>query len=174
MCGQVGDFAVSASHRSLGPAVLLQRATFDPVDNGVLAFVTIAPPHQAGMSTFRRLGIPANCKVHRFACPFAWMVSSGSGSAALRLYLPQPATCSYVSTVFCSESKGEKPGSVQPSRSVWRGISKLDEAVKGPDAIRGNRSATLLNWRYRENPLQQYETWTARRKGELMPSRCFA
>src|SRR5271157_183742 len=34
MCGQVGDFAISASHRSLGPAILLQRATFEPVDQG--------------------------------------------------------------------------------------------------------------------------------------------
>src|SRR5216683_8124218 len=38
LCGQVGDFAVHQTHRSLGPAVLLQRATFVPVDQGLLAF----------------------------------------------------------------------------------------------------------------------------------------
>src|ERR1700756_4236584 len=69
MCGQVGDFAVSASHRTLGPAVLLQRATFDPVNNGELAFGYDCLPHQAGMSTLPRLGIRPNCKVHRYAFP---------------------------------------------------------------------------------------------------------
>src|SRR5579872_65882 len=38
ICGQVGDFAVEKGHRSLGPALLLQRATFTPVDEGQLAF----------------------------------------------------------------------------------------------------------------------------------------
>ena len=33
-CGQVGDFAVDAPYRSLGPAVVLQKATFAPVDQG--------------------------------------------------------------------------------------------------------------------------------------------
>src|ERR1700687_259464 len=37
ICGQVGDFAVPASHRSLGPALMLQRATFEPVDQGKMA-----------------------------------------------------------------------------------------------------------------------------------------
>jgi hypothetical protein len=47
-------------------------------------------------------------------------------------------------------------------------FSKLDEAVKGPNAIRGRRSAAHLNWRYREDPLQQYEVLTARRKSALI------
>src|SRR6266481_4979428 len=69
MCGQVGDFAVSSSHRTLGPAVLLQRATFDPVNEGRLAFCYDCPPHEAGMSTFRRLGIGENSQMERFVRP---------------------------------------------------------------------------------------------------------
>src|ERR1700751_933164 len=34
--GQVGEFAVDLTHRSLGPAVQLQRTTFTPVDSGDL------------------------------------------------------------------------------------------------------------------------------------------
>src|SRR5262249_4887595 len=69
MCGQVGDFAISASHRSLGPAVLLQRATFQPVDQRMLEFCYDCPPHAAGMATFRRLGVQPNCAVARFVLP---------------------------------------------------------------------------------------------------------
>src|SRR5215475_12809392 len=36
ICGQVGEFAVDSAYRSLGPAVMLQRATFEPVDSGKL------------------------------------------------------------------------------------------------------------------------------------------
>jgi hypothetical protein len=35
--GQVGDFAVDGGYRSLGPAVMLRRATFAPVDRRELA-----------------------------------------------------------------------------------------------------------------------------------------
>jgi hypothetical protein len=169
MCGQVGDFAVSASHRSLGPAVLLQRATFDPVNSGELAFCYDCPPHQAGMSTFRRLGIQPNCKVHRYALPLrvdsqlrkrlgaASRVPAAAGNLLLRLQrLSAPKTKAKDIQV------ADHPG------AFGEEFSKLDEAVKGPNTIRGRRSAALLNWRYRANPLQQYELLTARRKGELI------
>jgi hypothetical protein len=169
ICGQVGDFAVSASHRSLGPAVLLQRATFDPVNNGELAFCYDCPPHQAGMSTFRRLGIQPNCKVHRYAMPLrvdsqlrkrlgaAAVVPAAAGNLLLRLHrLSAPKT--KAKNLEVSDHQG----------AFGEEFSKLDEAVKGPNTIRGRRNATLLNWRYRDNPLQQYEILTAKRKGELI------
>jgi hypothetical protein len=169
MCGQVGDFAVSASHRSLGPAVLLQRATFDPVNKGELAFCYDCPPHQAGMSTFRRLGIQANCKIHRYALPVrvdsqlrkrlgaASVVPAAAGNLLLRLHrLSAPKT--NAKDLEVSDHQG----------TFGEEFSQLDETVKGPNTIRGCRSAALLNWRYRDNPLQQYEILTARRKGELI------
>jgi hypothetical protein len=169
MCGQVGDFAVSASHRSLGPALLLQRATFDPVDHGELAFCYDCPPHQAGMSTFRRLGMRPNCKVHRYAFPLrmdgqlrkrlgaASVVPAAAGNLLLRLHrLSAPKPRAKNLEVFDHQvAFGEE-------------FSKLDAAVKGASAIRGRRTAAHLNWRYREDPLRQYEILTARRKGELI------
>src|SRR5271165_1912224 len=67
VAGQVMHFVVDASHRSLGPAVLLQRATFDPVNSGALDFCYDCPPHDQGMSTFVRLGMRSNCEVIRYA-----------------------------------------------------------------------------------------------------------
>ncbi len=67
LCGQVGDFAVDAGYRSLGPAVMLQRATFGPVDGRALAFCYDCPPHDKGMATFRRLGLGPQCRMLRHA-----------------------------------------------------------------------------------------------------------
>jgi hypothetical protein len=169
MCGQVGDFAVSASHRTLGPALLLQRATFDPVDSGALAFCYDCPPHQAGMSTFRRLGIQPNCKVARYALPLrvdsqlrkrlgaASVVPAAAGNLLLRLHRLS-AWKTRARNLEVSDHRG----------AFGEEFSKLDEAVKGPNAIRGRRGAAHLNWRYREDPLKRYEILTARRKGELI------
>ena len=66
MCGQVGDFAIDPSHRSLGPAVMLQRATFGPVDSGELTLRYDCPPNARGMSTFRRLRMTSNATLTRF------------------------------------------------------------------------------------------------------------
>ena len=65
MCGQVGDFAIDPSHRSLGPAVMLQRATLGPVDAGQLVLCYDCPPNARGMSTFRRLKMEASWRVSR-------------------------------------------------------------------------------------------------------------
>jgi hypothetical protein len=169
MCGQVGDFAVSASHRSLGPALLLQRATFDPVDHGDLAFCYDCPPHQAGMSTFRRLGIRPNCKVNRYALPLrvdgrlrkrlgaASIVPAVAGNLLLRLHRLS-ALKPTAKRLEVSDHKA----------AFGEEFSILDTAVKGANTIRGRRSAAHLNWRYREDPLQQYEVLTARCKGELI------
>src|SRR5262249_29168063 len=47
-------------------------------------------------------------------------------------------------------------------------FSLLDAAVGGTNVIRGCRSAAHLNWRYREDPLQDPHVLTVRRKGELI------
>src|SRR5262245_3707026 len=62
-CGQVGHFSVDTGYRSLGPALLLQRATFDPVLKGHLAFCYDTPPHAQGMATFDRLGMKESCSM---------------------------------------------------------------------------------------------------------------
>lgn len=70
MCGQVGDFAISAGHRSLGPALLLQRATFEPVDSRSCPSANDCPrPRSAAMATFSRLGVQPNCAVARYVLP---------------------------------------------------------------------------------------------------------
>jgi hypothetical protein len=169
LCGQVGDFAIAASHRSLGPALLLQRATFCPVQRGELAFCYDCPPHKAGMSTFLRLGMRPSCSIDRYALPLrvdrrvrnrmgaASAIPAAAGNFLLRL----------------GRRWHSKPGSnsleiVEHVGILGEEFSQLDTVVQRGKAIRARRYAAVLNWRYRHDPLEQYQVLTARRKGELI------
>jgi hypothetical protein len=167
MCGQVGDFAISPGYRSLGPAVLMQRATLEPVDQGTLTFCYDCPPHDAGMAPFRRLGFKPNFVMDRYALPlrvdrqlrtrlgFHAPFLAGIGNALLRSYF----------TRGLRRSDLEIEEYTGPFEEEF---SRLDDSVQGSDVIRSSRSAAHLNWRYREDPLQKYRVLTARRHGELV------
>ena len=167
ICGQVGDFAVPASHRSLGPALLLQRATFEPVNQGKLALCYDCPPPGAAMATFRRLGFESNCTMERYALPlrvdnhlskhlgFAVSPLASAGNVVLRMYRRAGSRRRDFEIIEHKEPFGDE-------------FSLLDKQVGSTCAIRVQRSTAQLNWRYRENPLQGYCVLTARRKGELV------
>ncbi len=176
--GQVMFFAVNADHRSLGPAVMLQRATFEPVDGGELAFCYDCPPHDEGMSTFVRLGMRPNCEMTRYVLPLrsdeylgkrigrgAWtkpLVSTANLLLRMRRSHPNPAglEISSFEGAFGDE------------------FSHLDRTVSSSGVIRTRRCAAVLNWLFRQFPLrpkrlangdlEAYHVLAARRGGELL------
>jgi hypothetical protein len=166
LCGRVGEFVIDATHRSLGPAVLLQRATFGPVNSGELALCYDCPPHERGMSTFLRLGMQPNCEIFRYAFPLRSdefvTKKLGTGvwtkpvAAATNLFLgmrvrpqrPEPEI-SFFEQVFDDE------------------FSRLDANLSDATMIRASRSADELNWSYRSHPVWKFRTLVARRAGEL-------
>jgi len=169
VCGQVGDFAVDPTHRSLGPALMLQRATLGPVDAGHLALCYDCPPNARGMSTFRRLKMEASAtmtrevRLLRTDRHVARYLGKGSamtgvvaalGNAALRL-----------ASWRRHPDRGLEIG-VHPGRFDEE-FTALDRRVGAADGVRGRRAAEDLNWRYREDPLHEYQVLTARRSGEL-------
>ncbi len=167
LCGQVGDFAISATHRSLGPALMLQRATFEPVDQRILSFCYDCPPHAAGMATFRRLGVQPNSAVDRYALPLRADRRFKKRLGFAPLLLTPLANC----LLRVWRQRGIRPGDLDIAEHTGPfddEFTCLDAAVNAPDTIRGCRSAAHLNWRYREDPLQTYRVLTARRKGELV------
>lgn len=169
VCGQVGDFAVDANYRSLGPALLLQRATFEPVDRGALAFCYDCPPHEAGMSTFRRLGLKASCEMRRFARPLRINrhLNRRLGKGALATAL---AGLGNLALWLQSLPRRKVDGlEIAP----WSGrfgeeFTRLDAEVGGAGSIRYRRRAEDLNWRYRDDPVRGYKVLAARRRGELL------
>jgi Acetyltransferase (GNAT) domain len=168
VCGQVGAFAVDPSHRSLGPAVLVQRTTFEPVDSGALAFCYDCPPHDRGMSTFVRLGMQPNCEVTRYALPLRSdeFLEKRLGRGAWTRPLAGAANA-----VLALRTGARKRNNVEISalhEPFGEDFSDLDARVGSRGLIRASRSAELLNWRYRQNPGSGTEVLVARRSGELM------
>ncbi len=168
VCGVVGDFVVDAAIRSLGPAVILQRATFEPVDSGALAFCYDAVPHDRGMSTFLRLGMSPSCEVIRYACPLRsdeyLEKRLGKGiwtrpvftvtNLALRIRTGERSTPGLEIAVL-DNGFGEE-------------FSHLDKQVSSSGVIRSSRSAADLKWRYRFSAGPKFRILVARRAGELL------
>ncbi len=169
LCGQVTEFVVDATHRSLGPAVLLQRATFEPANRGDVAFCYDCPPHDRGMSTFVRLGMHANCEVVRYALLLrsdeffgkrlgdsVWSRSLvATANVGLKIRTPNLRP---VPGVDVSKFDGE----------FGEEFSHLDKLISSPGLVRACRSAELLNWRYRKNPVHAVRVLVARKAGELL------
>jgi hypothetical protein len=169
LCGQVADFAIDPGYRSLGPAMLLQKATFDPVKGGLLSFCYDCPPDDRGMSTFRRMGMEENCRMRRFARPLRverrLAQKLNSKNLASVIAVLGNLVLRILSTRRHSASEIEI--SVHEGRFGTE-FTELDRNVSGKNLIRSRRSAEDLNWRFRDDPLNQYEVLTARRGGELV------
>ena len=172
-CGAVGDFAVDPNYRSLGPALKLQRATFDPVKKGYLTFCYDCPPHDTGMSTFIRLGMQANLQMHRYARPIKidrqlskllgqkrWVASLAlTGNFLLKMLHLLALHRHQVPGVHIQFHCGQ----------FGEEFSLLDQRCgEIHNLIRSRRTAEDLNWRYRKNPLIWYKVLTAHRRGELL------
>jgi hypothetical protein len=168
-CGQVGDFAIDIAYRSLGPALQLQRSTFKPVDDGELAFCYDCPPHDQGMSTFLRLGLSASSSIYRHAkvlkvdrllenrmgrgiCTTATAKVGNLGLQILNLRF------GHVSGTEISLLPGP----------FDHEFDTLDSAIVDDRSVRASRSAAHLNWRFRQDPLHEYQVLVARRNGELL------
>jgi len=175
-CGQVTHFVIDSPYRSLGPALQLQRATFEPVNSGELQFCYDCPPHDRGMSTFVRLGMRANCEVTRYALPLRsneyWEKRFG-----------KKAWTTPVAAVTNLMLRMRRNGRSVPGLEIHEHkemfeeeFSNLDRVVSSSGLIRASRSAADLNWRYRLDPgagaandkKEEYRVLVARRGGELL------
>jgi len=168
LCGQVGEFAVDRCYRSLGPAVMLQRATFQPVDSGALALCYDCPPHDQGMSTFLRLGMRPNCEVTRYVLPLrsdgVLSRKLGKGAwtkpviAAANLLLSMRRVNHHIRGLEICSLNGK----------FGEEFTYLDKVVPSSGVIRLSRSAEVLNWRYRMRPEAKIDVLVALRGGELL------
>lgn len=171
VCGQVGEFAVDRGYRSLGPALMLQRATFHPVDTGELAFCYDCPPHDRGMATFVRLGMFSLCEVVRYT----YLLRSdqyltkkfGNG------LWTKPLTTGANVLLGMRRTSREIAGldiCLLPGK-FGDEFTYLDTIVPSRDTIRTSRAADLLNWRYRQRhdpEISGVDVLVARCSGELV------
>ena len=168
VCGQIGGFAVNASHRSLGPAVLLQRTTFEPVDSGAIPFCFDCPPHDRGMSTFVRIGMRPSCAVTRYVF---LLRSDEHVEKKLGKGLWTKPVIALANLALASRPKRKHISGLEVAElagAFGDEFSDLDKRVSSAGALRTSRSAELLNWRHLENPGSSFRVLVARRAGELL------
>jgi len=177
LCGQVIEFAIEPPYRSLGPAVLLQKATFEPVNSGKVQFGYDCPPHDRGMSTFVRLGMRSVSDVWRYALLLRSdeYVEKRVGKSILTR--PMVVTANVALRHW--RSGRSVPGiEISPHDKKFDDeFSALDRMTLTPDFVRAGQAADELNWRYLKDPwaknrlagaLGQYRVFVARRYGELL------
>jgi hypothetical protein len=161
----LGDFCIARKHRSLGPALSLQRICLESLSSAICCDF----PSQSMLPIYRRLGIPTlgqhvryvkllkvDEKVRQFvrnrflASPLIqignWTLALGRLSESI----PDGVTFS-----LHEEECGEE-------------FDTIDSRSSSPHPVRGLRNARYLNWRYLRNPLRQYRLITARRGSELV------
>ena len=164
----LGDFCINDAYRSLGPALMLQRACLAAVDSREAAFCYDFPSASM-MAVYKRLHIYPCGQMVRLAkplrvdrkvkglikSPIVNSALSNAGNLVLRL----------------SERKrrGDSTLTLSPHKGYCGNeFSDLARKIGNRYGACIQRSAEYLNWRYLENPLHRYEFFTARRKGMLL------
>ena len=168
-CGQVGEFVVDRAYRSLGPAVMLQRATFEPVDSGALAFCYDCPPHDQGMSTFVRLGMHPSCELTRYA--FLLNSNEVLEKRLGKRAWTRPLVSSANLLLWAKRTTHHRVSGVEIGLLEGRfddEFDHLDRVVPSAGIVRASRSSGYLNWRFRERPGAEVRVLIAREGGELL------
>lgn len=162
----LGDFCVSTDARSLGPALALQRACLKGIAAENAAWFDL--PSDTMVAIYRRLGFKSAGSIMRYAklirldekvrsrVPYPVLATGIStvGNLALRLQARRAAVSAEVAIGVHDARFGDE-------------FTRLNTEAAALAPVYASRSAEYLNWRYRDNPMRQYLTVTARRKGEL-------
>lgn len=164
----LGDFCIADKYRSLGPALQLQRATLQSIQDMSAEGFCYDFPSRRLAATYHRLGIhPADQMVRLVKllrvdrkmeqlCRSKTLAKAGALMGNMLLHL---------SGVNLRSGKDWDLGI--HSGDCGEEFSALEKTLPGPDGIEVRRCAEYLNWRYRRHPLFHYDILTARKSGEL-------
>ena len=164
----LGDFCVSDTYRTLGPALMLQRASLADADSGEVAFCYDFPS-KAMAAVYRRLQITSFGHMIRLAKPlrtdrkFKELTKSSTFGRAL--------TIGGNLLLRLRQQRYRGACDVQVSlhdRDCSNEFSDLARSIGSRYGVCVQRSAEYLNWRYMNSPLCRYELITGRRSGALL------
>ena len=164
----LGDFCVSPRHRSLGPAVQLQRACLALINSGEFA-AAYDFPSTAMLGIYRHLGIHPAGELVRLLKPLR--VDRQMERFLPSRILSHPAAVAGNFVLEITEHVSSNPPGVEfrleetPCESEY---SQLADRVGSSVGTCTVRSAEYLNWRYWQHPICKYEFLAARRDGELL------
>jgi hypothetical protein len=164
----LGDFCVSDQHRTLGPALMLQRACLSGFEKqGVPLCYDF--PSAAMMAVYRRLRLSPFQRLLRLAKPlrvdrkFKTLFGDSVASRALA----QPANL--LLRLAPMNNRGNQGIEVALHGGGFGAeFTALSERIGDRYGIAMHRSADYLNWRYRAHPLSEFEVVTGGRNGRLL------
>jgi GNAT superfamily N-acetyltransferase len=163
-----GDFCVSDKHRSLGPAVALQRALLQAADAGGVP-VSYDFPSTAMTAVYKRLKMQPAAQMIRMAKLLR--VNRKVGEHVRNETLAN--AISSVGNIFLSaiSSRPKFRRGIKVSlleSSCGPEFDLLDERSTGRYGLCVQRSSDYLNWRYLENPYKKHQLMTAKRDESLL------
>jgi GNAT superfamily N-acetyltransferase len=164
----LGDFFVMPHFRSLGPAVLLQRACLDAVGSNGLD-ICYDFPAGAMIPVYKRLAIESQKQFVRLAKPFR--VNQTVQARVKTRWLAQGLSA--ISNQILDSRDRRRRQLSDCNLSLHSGLcddefTLLARAVSVGYGVCVERSAEYLNWRYRNHFARSYELLTARRGDALL------
>lgn len=156
----LGDFCIRDEYRTLGPALQLNRACLQAVDQGSAAFCYDFPSRSM-MAVYRRLRIAPIGEVVRFARVLRW-------GRRLRRSVPNTLGAGLGAIVSLADrrpSPKRRPAGltvVPQSEPFGTEFDELNRACLGRTRLQLDRSSAHLNWRYRARPGRPLEILAAR------------
>ena len=164
--GIAADLMVDHRHRSLGPAIVLQKAILGRMGDAGIDIV-YAFPNPKSIPMTKRIGyrqvaqrvtlsLPLRSEIFlRKTIPYAWLRKPAAMLVDIALYL-RPRRFNLLPR-FGKEHF--------LSRDFDHGFDDLWSRVMDRYALIGEKTATFLNWRYRDSPLDDYQVFGLRTRG---------
>jgi hypothetical protein len=158
----LGDFCVDAKHRSLGPALQLQRAVSTMVDRGeVGAWYDF--PSRTMQAIYRRMGVPSAGQMVRFVHPLR---VDGMIRGKVENPLLAEGLKAFGNAVLGARDalRGRDASvEIQIFEDDFSKESVLGQGLEGGVSL--DRTPEYLQWRYRREPQGANEILAAWRKG---------
>lgn len=155
LAGIAGDFLINREHRSLGPALILQKAVLSFVQNGNMAFV-YGFPNEKSVPVLKRVGFRILGEKTRMVkiLSFRDLLDARFGRPAARVLGPILDCISKVrsSSVWDKKNRGYRSEEVSNIHDFLEFFS--DIGFKG-FLIHGNRTAEYLKWKFVNSPLSK-------------------
>jgi hypothetical protein len=163
----LGDFSVHPNHRTLGPALALQRACLEGLSRGEEGFC-LDFPSDAMLAVYKRLHIDAKAEMIRLAKPLR---ADRKVAAKLSVPLLARGVSAMVNAALGLRGRNllnAGPLAFGVEAGPW-GEEFTEAAFRwaDPQEVRVLRTAAYLNWRFGRHPGKTYTMLTARENAEL-------